>query len=269
MSKYIDQRIEKFNSDISSMSNQQAAKRAIKEVKQLLKKYTPATTRTYLTRYRKALTEDKSLLMKHLKLPKQEQIKVEKNYATVIAESQKERKEIKNYEQMIQKAIRLLDSTKYSEITSALCFLTGRRATEILKTAKFTNSKNSQKVMYFEGQLKTDIIGLKYEIYVLGNSRDKCKRALKRLRGILDTKKMSKYDVSRKYETTINAKVKACFSEFIGSCSAHKLRKAYSTICVKLYKEEKQAINSFLSMILGHGEDDVKIANSYQKYYIK
>ncbi len=186
-----------------------------------------------------------------------------------MVKAQKTLVKIKNYEDMIQRAIKLLDSSKYVDIAAALCLLTGRRPTEILKTAKFTNSKNSKKVMHFKGQLKTKRIDLKYEIYVLGNSKEKCKKALKVLRSMLDTTKLSNSDTGKRYNQVINDKVNAHFSSYLGRCSSYDLRKAYATICTKEYKPTSQAINSFLSQILGHESDDINTANSYQKYYIE
>ncbi len=269
MSKFINAKIKTFNKDIEGMKASSAAARARKEVKDLLKIYKNTSVRAHLTKYRKALKSDSTLVLNALRLKKEQQNDIEKAYTKKIAKQQKKLIKIRKYNSMILKAIELLDSNSYAEICSALCFLTGRRMTEILKTAKFTNSKNSKKVMYFKGQLKTKSLSQKYEIYVLGNSKTKCKQALKRLRDIKDTKEMTNLEVSRKFETTVNARVNALFSEFIGRCTAHDLRKAYATICAELHKKKSQTKNSFFSQILGHDEDDIQTANSYQKYYIK
>jgi len=274
MNKVISDRILKFNNMLENCTLNDAVLLAKKEVKELMKLYKPTTVRAYMTMYRKSLKIDNNLLINALKVGKTAQNKIQKNYDKKIAKGQKKLIIVKDIDKMIQTAISLLDSEKYAEITSALCFLTGRRMTEIMKTAKFTNSKNSKNVMYFEGQLKTAEIKKKYEVYVLGGAKNECKKALKKLRSMLDTKKMTNLEVSRKYETNVNSTVNAFFSRFVGvkdvnKCSAHDLRAIYSTYCSDNFKEKYQTTNSFLSQILGHGEDDVKTANSYQKYYLK
>ncbi len=269
MSKHIDQKIKAFNKELKSMTVRQASNRARKEVKELLKNNTLSSTRTYLTKYRKALSYDSLFVLNALRLSKADNKKIKRNGRVTVSKAQKNLTEIKDYKLMISTALELIDSDKYAKIAAGLCLLTGRRLTEILKTAKFTNSKNSQKVMYFKGQLKTDKIGFKYEMYALGNSRDKCKKALKRLRSILDTTKLSNDETSRKYNQVLNYRVRCSFGKFLGDCSSHCLRKAYATICTKEYKPTSQTTNSFLVQILGHERDDLDVANSYQKYYIE
>ena len=273
MNKIISDRILKFNNILENCTVSDGVLLAKKEVKELMKLYKPTTVRAYMTIYRKALKVDSSLIYNALKISKSAQKGIQKNYDKTISKGQKNLIIVKDIDKMIQLAIDLLDSDKYQYIASALCFLTGRRATEIMKTAKFTNSKNSKNVMYFEGQLKTKEIKKKYEIYVLGGAKNECKKALKKLRSMVDTKNLTNFQVSRKTETMINDAVNVFFSGFVGAkdidkCSAHDLRAIYATYCADNFKEKHQATNSFLSQILGHEEDDVNTANSYRKYYL-
>jgi hypothetical protein len=269
MSKVIDSKIQKFREEIKELTTSEARRVIKKEIKSLLKEYKPTSVRRYLTLYRKALEGDKDILIKYLKLDGKSQRAIERKQNKAVVKMNKKLLKIRNYEQLISDAIELLESDKISEITCALCLLTGRRMTEILKTAKLTNSRNSQKVATFKGQLKTKDANLKYEIYVLGNSRDKCKRALKRLRQLADTRSLSPEQVNSKYKSTVNYKVTPLFGKYIGSASAHDLRKVYATISTHLYKSDSQSVNSFLSQLLGHNQEDITTANSYQKYYIK
>lgn len=273
--KIIKDRIINFNKSIENLNSKEAVKMAKKEVDYLLREYTVKTTRTYLTFYRKSLQTDSYGVFKALSIPDKLQKIEQKKYKRSVAKSNKKGIEVRNVNDMISRAISLLDSDNIGELTASLCLMTGRRMTEILKTAKFTNSRNSQKVMYFKGQLKTKDENMKYEIYVLNNMRDKCKSALKKLRSMVDTKKMSNYEVSRRYENTVNSTCRRLFSSYIGKrdidyCTAHTLRNIYAIYCLENYKKDPaQSTNSFLSEILGHGVEDNETANAYQKYFLK
>jgi integrase len=268
MNKIIEQRIKNLNDRIEYLSVSDAVRECKKEVRELSKIYKPTSIRAYLTMYRRFLKTDNSKIINSLKVKSSVQNKIQRDYDKKLSKTQKKLSKVKNIDKMLNLAVELLDSESVSEIVSGLCLLTGRRMTEILKTAKFKNSRNSKKVMLFEGQLKTEEQRT-YEIYVLRDSKKECKKALKRLRLLVNTKKMSNYEVSRKYETSVNAKVNAYFQSYIGKCSAHDLRKVYATYCSEHFKEKSQTVNSFLSQILGHGSDDIKTANSYQKYYLE
>lgn len=279
MSKNIDFRIETFIKSASTKSDASASKLARLEVKYLRENYKVSTIQTLLTKYRNALktiaTDKKPYLRtrKTLTILKSEQNALKSKYERKLVAQSKSRKPVRNADKMVKIALQLLNSEKYSDIVIALCLLTGRRMTEILKTAKFTNSKNSQKCLYFRGQLKTTNTRLKYEIYTLADSRDLCKDALKRLRSILDTGNMSNTDVARKYETTINATCHKYFSSFIGQkdidrCSCHDLRNIYALLCSREHRPIEQTESSFIAQILGHDVDGLKTAQSYQKFYL-
>ena len=268
MNKIIEQRIKDLNSRLEYMNTGGAVKEVRKEVKELSKMYKPTSVRAYLTIYRRFISSTNKQVISALKVKNSVQNKIQRDYDRKLSKAQKKLIKIKDIDKMISTAVLLLDSESVAEIVTGLCLLTGRRMTEILKTAKFRNSKNSKKVMFFEGQLKTDN-SERYEIFVLDNSKDKCKTALKRLRSLVNVKNMSNLEVSRKYETSVNAKVNAYFQSNIGKCSAHDLRKVYATYCSEHFKDKSQTVNSFLSQILGHSADDIKTANSYQKYYLE
>tara|TARA_R110001592_G_C13145926_1_gene747714 strand:+ start:202 stop:1047 length:846 start_codon:yes stop_codon:yes gene_type:complete len=279
MSKQIEKRIENFIANIKGISDKEGAKLARVEVKFLRSKYKVSTIQTKLTFYRKSVykieTSKKSFTktLNALKILKSESKAKKMNYERLLVKQSKKGIQVRNVDKMIQIALNLLNSNKYSDIVIALCLLTGRRMTEILKTAKLTNSRNSQKVAYFKGQIKTRNTNLKYQIYTLANSRDLCKVALKRVRKMIDTTTLSKYETSRKYETTINESCKKWFSSFIGKrdidfCTCHDLRNIYALYCCEHYKSEEQTNTSLISEILGHDTDALKCAQSYQKYYL-
>lgn len=275
MNKVLKKRVEDFRILIEPLDTRDTIKECKKEVKKLLEDYSATTARTYLTTYRKVLNIDNKRVLDALTIPKNVQNSIEKAYKKKIAKSQKKGTKVYNINTMIETAIELLDSDHIGELVAGLALLTGRRATEILKTAKFTNYKSSQKEGFFAGQLKTKDSEQtqKYKIYFIGGTRDKCKKALKKLRKLAPTKTLSNNEVARKYENLVNRYVDRYFSHFIGvlgvdRATAHTLRNVYALQCTKEYKKEWQTTNSFLAEILGHGIDDVSTANSYQKYYL-
>jgi len=275
MSKTIEKRIEEYREATKNINELESLKMLKKEVDYLLKTYKPASVRRYLTIYRKGLANHLSVDVRAiLTIPQNLQNKIEKRYTKKVAKRHKKLISIKNNEVMIQKAVELLESKKWFEIAAGLCLLTGRRATEVLKTAKLTNCDNSQSKAFFKGQLKSkglDKSKEKYPIYILGDSKNKCKDALKKLRAVLDCKKLSNYETGIKYNSQLNKTVKKYYSKYvkIDGLSSHTLRNVYSVICIKEFKKDYQTRNSFLANILGHGENDVDTANSYQKFYLK
>ena len=280
MSKQVEKRIENFVANIKGGTDVDGVKMAKLEVKFLRSKYKISTVQTKLTFYRKAVygietsKKDFSRTIKALRILKNESKAIKNQYERKLLKQSKKRVQIRNVEKMIQISLSLLDSSKYSDIVSALCLLTGRRMTEILKTAKLTNSRNSQKVAYFKGQLKTKNTNAKYQIYMLENSRDLCKVALKKVRKMVDASTLSNNETARKFETTINASCRLWFSSFIGKkdidfCTCHDLRNIYALYCCEHYKSDEQTDSSFIAEILGHDTDALKTAQSYQKFYLK
>lgn len=279
MSKVINDRINNFIKAISTKNDKSAATLSRREVKLLKETYSIRTVQTYLTKYRKSVkaisTDKKSYndTIKALKLPNSEQRKIKNEYDKKLLKQSKKRTKVVNIERMINIGLSLIDSDRYAEITIGLCLLTGRRMTEILKTAKFVNSRNSKKVVRFSGQLKTKRLNPSYEIYTIKSSRDACKRALKKLRSLVDTSEMTTAEVSRKYETTVNEYCKRYFNSFVGkrdidTCSCHDLRNIYGLYCIQEHKPIEQTDSSFLAELLGHDVDALKTAQSYQKFYL-
>ncbi len=238
------------------------------EVERLKKEFSTTTVRTYLTTYRKHAKVHNSLMLKHLKIGYRKQKSIKDKYLTKIRKTLNKSLPIDNYQLMIVHALGLLSSPKPTEIASGLCFLTGRRSTEIMKTAKFTLVGNSNQQLYFKGQLKKGGDWPKYKIYCLGNSAHICKNALKVLREKVDTTELTEEQTKKRYAGSVNNYAFRSFNKFIGDCTSHDLRKAYGIICIQEFKPIDQKPNGFLPQILGHSKDDTTTCNSYQKYYI-
>jgi hypothetical protein len=137
-----------------------------------------------------------------------------------------------------------------------------------MKTAKLTLIGRSKHEVYFKGQLKKGGDYPKYKIYCLGNSAQLCKNALKVLREKVNATKLTEKQTKDKYSGSVSSWAFRRFNAFIGDCTAHDLRKAYAAICIEEFKPKNQKPNGFLPQILGHGKDDTKTCNSYQKYYV-
>jgi hypothetical protein len=271
MATKIEQRIELFINGLSGMKDA-VIKAAIKaEIEYLKSIYKITTVRGVLTKYRAAAVAV-GIPIETMKIAKKENEKIELNYTKKIAKQQKQLIQISDYEGAIDKAIEVCNSSEsISELAAALALLTGRRGTEILKTAIFKIGKKGSMFLEFFGQLKTK--GEKREgqpIPILGGGTGAtaANKGLKRLRELADATQLTNKQVSEKWEREANRKALQLFKNNFGLCSMHDLRKAYATIATHCFKPEYIGVNAYLSMILGHSEYDLTTANSYQKYYI-
>jgi hypothetical protein len=280
--KKMQKRIESFVCGLESMEHKErieAIKDEIQHLKTVERKdgtnkkgYSINYINMLLGHYNE-LSESKGMKLKrYYTIGYKNKNKIVKSYRKKLKAQQSELKPIYNYKRMIKKAVSLLDSDSVNDVICSLCFLTGRRMAEVVKTAKFNSIKASKEKLNFSGQLKKRSEFGSYEVYTLGESAELCKKALKRLRAMIGKdklKNMSINDVNRRFETSVTYKVNGLFYDYIGYATAHDLRRAYATICTHLYKPQNQTDNSFIASILGHNPDDLTSANSYQKYYIK
>lgn len=260
-SQKIKDRAKDFCKSIEGLNFEDSKKAIEIEIAALKSEYKITSVRTALTEYRKQSKQD----TKHLfRIDDSEQNNIETKYKKQIAVQANEQKQIKDFEKMISIAIELLDSTRPIEVATALGFLTGRRIAEILCTAKFAKTNDSNQI-YFVGQLKKRDNAKGYKIYTLAPYK-KIKVALFWLKskvGDIDTETANK-----RYIKGCNQVTYKYFNQFLGNCSTHDLRKAYATIIEHLYRKPTQSVNAFLSENLGHSDTDLSTANIYQKYFI-
>lgn len=258
-----------FKAELDSLTAKKRASACTKLVKGLVKEYKGTTARAYLTKYRAAIKNTYPELLHKLTIPKAVQAKIQKLDNKKVAQKNRQQAAIFNHKSMIEAAIKLLGSGHVGRTCAALCLLTGRRMTEIMKTAKFTNCNNNSNTVYFKGQLKQDNADLKYKIYTLAD-RAKIKAALKFIRQTADCRKMTAAQVDAKYNNTVNTYVKREFAKYIGGGrSSHDLRRCYAAIIADRYKPADKSVSAFYAEILGHGLDDVGTALRYQSFYIK
>lgn len=174
-------------------------------------------------------------------------------------------------DEAIAKAQELLKSDCYSHISLGLILLTGRRPSEILKTAQF-EIIDSQNVM-FSGQLKTrDCPTAKvhpFPIPVLADVNLVCE-ALKRLRDMPQIKSLADKPV-KACNSKAGVLSEACerhFGKIIKDCTPHELRAAYAQICLVYRRPDKGRTDyePFFAEILGHASDDLDTSKKYKKF---
>ena len=166
----------------------------------------------------------------------------------------------------------LLESYDYRELTVGLIAATGRRPSEILQTAKFTQL--GQFEVSFEGQLKAQGERSKYPTFTLVESA-KVVDGLLRLRRMPEIKEMNHwelFDIDSGKNSTLNSKVKEFFAELINPPRGEKelsnknLRAAYAAIAIYLFCPGNHAEDLFIKERLGHTGDTT--AANYEDYQV-
>ena len=166
----------------------------------------------------------------------------------------------------------LLQSDKYSELTAGLVAATGRRPSEVLSTAVFTQL--GQFEVNFEGQLKAKGEREKYPAFTLVESA-KVVDGLLRLHRMPEIKEMKKwelFEIDSGKNSTINSKVKAFFGGLINPPCGEKelsnknLRAAYAAIAIYLFCPGNHSESLFIKERLGHTGDAT--ASNYEDYQV-
>jgi integrase len=175
-------------------------------------------------------------------------------------------------DEVIAKALELIKSECFSHVTLGLILLTGRRPSEILKTADF-KVINVQTVM-FTGQLKTrdcpTAKTLPFPIPVLADSKIVCD-ALTRLREMSQVKPLADKSV-KACNSKAGVLSEACdrhFGKLIKDCTPHELRAAYAQICLAYRRPDRAKrtdYEPYFAEILGHAEDDLDTSKKYKKF---
>jgi hypothetical protein len=159
----------------------------------------------------------------------------------------------------------------WKQLSVALALATGRRCAEVHGTATVFSLTDNPNMLSFYGQLKArdsreveafDIITLipSEDVLVLWN-------ALKA------TGKMysDPSDVNRKVARGVSVELPKDLSNLFEECGVQKykdLRDIYASRILQ-YKPVTVTDNAFVAKFMGHGKDDLKTCNTYQKIYIK
>jgi integrase len=168
--------------------------------------------------------------------------------------------------------LELIKSDCFSHVTLALILLTGRRPSEILKTAKFERV-DAQNVL-FSGQLKTrDCPTAKtapFPIPVLADAKLVCE-ALSRLREMPQVKELADKPV-KACNSKAGVLSETCdrhLGKLIKDCTPHELRAAYAQICLAYRRSDRAKrtdYEPYFAEILGHAEDDLDTSKKYKKF---
>jgi hypothetical protein len=281
INKDCKQALETMISNVSACEDINTIKyTVINFVSYLLSYYSAATTRTRLTEIRKYVKTrhidvwNKSSYF--LLVPKDVNIKINRQSKRTKAKYQNNviRIDSDTAQKIVQDAQSMLSSNDRLTLTIALCLLTGRRETEVLKTANFT--KYDDDSLKFEGQLKkrddeqsTCVIPSLCPPQQIIEAHNRLKQSLRRTH---DIDNMSNDDINTTFSSSLRRKTIAYLNKYIQNekLSTHDLRKVYAAICVYKYNPIQQGVNAnaFLSKILGHSEDDTDTAGTYQRFYI-
>ncbi len=166
----------------------------------------------------------------------------------------------------------LLESHDYRELTVGLIAATGRRPSEILQTAIFTQL--GQFEVNFEGQLKAKGERDKYPTFTLVESA-KVVDGLLRLRRMPEIKEMKQwelFEIDSGKNSTVNTKVKEFFASLINPPRGEKelsnknLRAAYAAIAIYLFCPGNHTESLFIKEHLGHTGDAT--ASNYEDYQV-
>ena len=176
---------------------------------------------------------------------------------------------IHNYDQIILKSESLLNSNAYTAVACGLCMLTGRRLSEILKTAKF--DLDSDNTMIFSGQLKTknsENARLNpYQIPVLSDPT-LIIAGLNNLRNLKDFSNLTTKQVHSRSNKSCNEAVKRYYGELINNVCVKDLRSIYATIAYAIFSPPTISVTAYHAKILGHSELDLSAAQSYMDFYL-
>jgi hypothetical protein len=157
---------------------------------------------------------------------------------------------------LVARGAELLCSPRWEDIAVGLAVTTGRRLTEILKTAVF--HPMSAYTVEFEGQLKQKAALLApYEIPTLCEA-DLVIEATKRLRALLDCRNLDNREVERRYGPTVRTATHRHFQSLIPvrasdqNLYTHACRAVFGTLA--LYFFAPPVINAlvYLATIQGH-----------------
>ncbi len=175
---------------------------------------------------------------------------------------------------VIDAAVTALSSELTWEVAAAIILLTGRRPTEILKSAEFKQSGPYQ--LEFSGQLKRrdNESATAYPIYCLVRSH-RLIDAFTRFRRIASVRELQAAEntaVDSRLNAIVNRAVREVFPEDVlpsplgeSRLSAKNLRAAYTNIAYHFFSTPRTSISSFAEDYLGH--QNAASAANYEDYY--
>lgn len=247
------------------------------EMDYLRKNYVISSMRRVLTMYRNDVKksvlslEKQKVILEKMVLNDDEKMFMAKQKNDQLSRDLTHLRPLKNIDEMIQVATDLLSENSYMKQVIGLCLLTGRRSAEIGSTAHFEPVENDPLKVLFTGQLKTKGRGElpAFEIPVLCES-DKIIQALNSLR----LKKPNYVNQPEKFHSSLSKDLgKTAKKAFGFVCEDYEikvkdLRSIYAEINYFLAADRRIAKPKYMSLVLGHGENDNETGSSYVDFYI-
>jgi hypothetical protein len=270
------ERITEFLAVVIKSKKQCLADLSIQEVDYLRGYYEISSLKRTLTRYRNAVknsslsVDHQTIVLKNLCLSPVESDTFRIDGKKQVSNDLLNLRPLYDIDAYIIQAEEMLDSTSYIGVIAGLCALTGRRGAEIACTAKFERIENDDTGVLFSGQLKTgkNSTDLPYRIPVLSNV-DKIINALNKIRSektdLINAPQLF-HDRCSKQLNLVTGK---SFVEMSDSKITPKnMRSIYGEIAYYLLDNQSIAKSKYMSLILGHSEDDNMTSLSYMDFYI-
>jgi hypothetical protein len=174
-----------------------------------------------------------------------------------VAERNEDVKYIDNPDEIVAKAVRLLERPDWAEVAAGLAVLTGRRVSELLATAQF--QKATKWSVTFTGALKRrgETQPLSFEIPTLATADRVCKALAKIRHQLPDAAHLSASDINQKYSQKVAAACDRHFEGLVppragGNLYTHLFRAVYATIATFWYCPVHVDAVEFRAAIQGH-----------------
>ena len=164
---------------------------------------------------------------------------------------------INHPEAVVALANSLLHSYEWAEVTAALALITGRRCSELLKTAEFTYCSPYSVTFSGATKRKLEPIPLVFEIPTLVESK-KVIKAIENIRKWRPTADLSIKEINQKYESKVSLSCDRHFQNLIPSrfgkdnLYTHIFRAVYATIAAHWYCPPTVPVLEFRAAIQGH-----------------
>jgi integrase len=136
------------------------------------------------------------------------------------------------------------------DLACALALLTGRRMTEIFKTAEFERVSGDTRSLLFSGQIKKGCIA-EDEAYVIPVLADAALivAGFERLRRLKDASELSNKEVNLRWSTSANDAARRMLG---ADRHFHDLRATYAVLAYTAALPHTLSLNAFVGRVLGH-----------------
>ena len=211
------------------------------------------------------------LALRYLNFTEEEWIRVMGDTQERFQRRLEEQQLLEQPDALVRQAEALLHGKPWYELALGLAIATGRRSTEILKTAKFY--PKTPFTLLFEGQLKKrDLLMKPYEIPTLV-SADLVLSAWRRLRTLVDCSALELDEVNNRYGSVVRALANERLRGFIPLRSSkefvttHLNRCIYGRLCVFYFGPAHVPDITYMATIYGHYWSDGEAADDVQRNY--